>query len=167
MEFWGVEPDPESAQAAMDVFDRVIVGKFPERTVPNDRFDVVLCADVLEHMAAPEKALFAAAAALTSYGIMVASLPNVRNWRVVVWPLLRHGKWDYTETGILDRTHLRFFTRSSIMDFFTDNRWIVDSVTGIKFTSRRDRLISRISAHRLDDFLFGQYIIVARPIMAP
>ena len=166
MELWGVEPDPESAQAATDVFDRFIVGEFPDGTVPNDRFDVVLCADVLEHMAAPEKALFAAAAALTPNGIMVASLPNVRNWRKVVWPLLRHGKWDYTEIGILDRTHLRFFTRSSMVDFFTDNRWIVDSVTGIKSTSRRDRLVSRISAHRLDDFLFSQYIIVARPMMA-
>lgn len=166
MELWAVEPNPESAQAAIDAFDRVIVGGFPDGAVPNDRFDVVLCADVLEHMAVPEKALFAAAAALTLNGIMVASLPNVRNWRDVVWPLLRHGKWDYTEIGILDRTHLRFFTRSSMMDFFTDNRWIVDSVTGIKFTNRRDRLISRISAHRLDDFLFRQYIIVARPIMA-
>lgn len=167
MELWAVEPDPKSAQAAVDAFDRVIVGEFPDGRVPNDRFDVVLCADVLEHMPAPEKALFAAAAALTPDGIMVASMPNVRNWRDVAWPLLRHGKWNYTETGILDRTHLRFFTRSSMIDFFSSNRWTVDFITGIKSTSRRDALISRMSAHRLDDFLFPQYIIVARPTKAP
>ena len=163
MELWAVEPDPVSAQAAESAFDRVIVGNFPDGRVPNARFDVVLCADVLEHMPEPEKALLAAAAALREGGIMVASIPNVRHWRDVVWPLLRHGKWTYTEMGILDRTHLRFFTRHSINDFFSASRWTVDAMTGIKSRSSRDSLISAISAHRLDDFLFPQYIVIARP----
>src|SRR5580704_10056039 len=69
MELWAVEPDPMSAQIAKDAFDQVIVSNFPNSSIPDGRFDVVLCADVLEHMAEPEKALLAAAAALTEQGI--------------------------------------------------------------------------------------------------
>ena len=164
MELWAVEPDPQSAKIAKNAFDQIIVSNFPNSSIPDGRFDVVLCADVLEHMAEPEKALRAAADALTDEGIMLASIPNVRNWYKVVWPLIRHGAWTYTDTGILDRTHLRFFTRASIIDFFAANNWMVESMRDIKSASRRDRLISAVTAHRFDDFLAWQYIVVARPL---
>jgi 2-polyprenyl-3-methyl-5-hydroxy-6-metoxy-1,4-benzoquinol methylase len=162
MELWAVEPDPASAQAAEDGFDHVVVGEFPDDRLPDDRFDVVMCADVLEHMPEPEAALRAAAKAMRPGGIMVASIPNVRHWRAVVWPLLWHGTWTYTERGILDRTHLRFFTRRSMHDFFTDNGWSVQSVTGINMI-RREKLLSAASFQLLDDFLLPQYVVVARP----
>jgi 2-polyprenyl-3-methyl-5-hydroxy-6-metoxy-1,4-benzoquinol methylase len=162
MELWAVEPDPASALAAQDGFDRVVPGTFPDRRIPAGKFDVVLCADVLEHMPEPELALHAAAQAMAAGGIMIASIPNVRNWRHVLWPLLRHGKWEYTDRGILDRTHLRFFTRSSMRDLFTGNDWAVESVTGINF-HRRERILSAVSARTLDDFLFPQYVVVAHP----
>ena len=165
MELWAVEPDPASAQAAEDGFDQVIVGRFPQVTLPDGRFDVIVCADVLEHMAEPELALRAAIRALAQGGMMVASIPNVRHWRAVLWPLLGHGTWTYTERGVLDRTHLRFFTRRSMRGFFADNGWSVESVTGINMI-RRERLLSTLTAHFLDDFLFPQYVVVARPAPA-
>jgi 2-polyprenyl-3-methyl-5-hydroxy-6-metoxy-1,4-benzoquinol methylase len=164
IELWAVEPDPVSARVAEDAFDRVIVSNFPNESIPDGRFDVVLCADVLEHMAEPEKALLAAADALTDKGIMLASIPNVRNLRRVVWPLVMHGAWSYTETGILDRTHLRFFTRKSIVDFFTANNWAVESIAGIALPGRREKLMSALTLRRFDDFLFMQYVVVARPV---
>jgi SAM-dependent methyltransferase len=162
MELWAIEPDPASARTAEDGFDHVIVGEFPADRLPADRFDVIVCADVLEHMAEPEKALCAAAKAMTRDGTLVASIPNVRHWRAVVWPLLRNGTWTYTERGILDRTHLRFFTRRSMCDFFANCGWSVESVTGINMI-RRERLLSTVSAHLLDDFLWPQYVVVAKP----
>jgi SAM-dependent methyltransferase len=165
MELWAVEPDPASARAAEDGFDHVLVGKFPDDRLPQGRFDVVLCADVLEHMVSPETALCAAAGSLAQGGVMVASIPNVRHWRAVLWPLLRHGTWTYSERGILDRTHLRFFTRRSACDFFAANGWSVDSVSAINMI-RRERLLSRLTGHLLDDFLVPQYVIVARPAPA-
>ena len=51
MELWAVEPDPASARAAESAFDHVLVGNFPNSGIPGAQFDVVLCADVLEHMA--------------------------------------------------------------------------------------------------------------------
>jgi SAM-dependent methyltransferase len=162
MELWAVDPDPASARAAEDGFDHIVVGEFPNEQLPGGRFDVIMCADVLEHMAEPEKALCAAVKATAHGGIMVASIPNVRHWRTVVWPLLRRGTWTYTERGILDRTHLRFFTRRSIYDFFVSNGWLVDSVTGINMIGR-EKLLSAVTGHLLDDFLVPQYVVVARP----
>jgi 2-polyprenyl-3-methyl-5-hydroxy-6-metoxy-1,4-benzoquinol methylase len=166
MELWAIESDPVSARAAEDGFDHVILGDFPDQRIPDGRFDIVLCADVLEHMAAPEIALAACSKAMAPGGILLASLPSVRNWGVVLWPLLRHGTWTYTERGILDRTHLRFFTRRSMYDFFTENGWSVVSITGINMR-RRDKLLSALSVHLLDDFLFPQYAVVARPPTRP
>lgn len=166
MELWAVEPDPVAASAAEDGFDRVLVGAFPHHLVPQGKFDVVVCADVLEHMAEPEVGLRAAATAMRPQGVMVASMPNVRHWRTVVWPLLRRGTWTYTERGVLDRTHLRFFTRRSMLDLFADCGWGVESVTGINMI-RRERLMSILSVHLFDDFLFPQYVVVARPPSVP
>ena len=162
MVLWAIEPDPVSARAAEDGFDQVVVGEFPSEQLSGRRFNVILCADILEHMVAPEKALSAAASIITKDGLIVASIPNVRHWRVVLWPLLRHGTWTYTERGILDRTHLRFFTRRSMRDFFVNNGWSVESVTGINMR-RRDKLLSTLSLHVFDEFLFPQYVVVARP----
>ena len=162
MELWAIEPDPSSALTAEDGFDHVILGEFPDPRIPDSKFDVVMFADVLEHMPEPENALVAAARALAPGGVMIASIPSVRNWRAVLWPLLRHGTWTYTERGILDRTHLRFFTQRSMRAFFADNGWSVVSVTGINLF-RREKLLAALSMHLIDDFLFPQYVVVARP----
>jgi 2-polyprenyl-3-methyl-5-hydroxy-6-metoxy-1,4-benzoquinol methylase len=163
MELWAVEPDPASARAARSAFDHVVVGEFPHERLPGGRFDVVMCADVLEHMADPAAALHAAGSAMAEGGVMVASIPNVRHWRSVVWPLLRRGTWTYTDRGVLDRTHLRFFTRRSIRDLFASSGWFVESVTGINMI-RREKLLSVATGRALDDFLLPQYVVVARPL---
>jgi 2-polyprenyl-3-methyl-5-hydroxy-6-metoxy-1,4-benzoquinol methylase len=163
MDLWAIEPDPASAaRAAEGGFDHVIVGSFPDGRLPPKAFDVIVCADVLEHMADPEVAVRAALGLIRPDGIMVASLPNVRNWRAVVWPLLSRGAWRYTERGILDRTHLRFFTRRSACELFADSGWSVERVRAINMV-RRERWISRLSGGFLDEFLAPQYVLVARP----
>jgi 2-polyprenyl-3-methyl-5-hydroxy-6-metoxy-1,4-benzoquinol methylase len=162
IELWAIEPDPSSARAAEAGFDRVVQGTFPNPQIPNGKFDAVLCADVLEHMSEPESTLLACKEAMTPGSTLIASIPNVRNWRSVLWPLLFHGTWIYTERGILDRTHLRFFTRQTMHTLFTDNGWSVVSVTGINM-GRRERLLSLLSCRLFDEFLFPQYVVVARP----
>lgn len=73
-------------------------------------FDCVIMADVLEHLRDPWSTLAAVTPALRSGGAAVISLPNVRVLSVVL-PLVVHGRFDYRDRGVLDRTHLRFFTR--------------------------------------------------------
>lgn len=75
-------------------------------------FDYILCLDVLEHLVNPWEKLQELTGLLAPGGKLIASLPNVRNWRVL-YDLAARGQWAYGNAGILDRTHLRFFTRES------------------------------------------------------
>ena len=81
-------------------------------TGPSDYFDCILCLDVLEHLQDPWRVLRKLTGWLRPNGTVVASIPNVR-YKSVVMDLAFRGKFDYQNAGILDRTHLRFFTRSS------------------------------------------------------
>jgi SAM-dependent methyltransferase len=86
-----------------------------EIPVENSQFDVILCLDVLEHMVNPWGAVDRLVSRyLAPGGALVVSLPNVRHYSVVL-PLLLQGRWDYQDAGLLDRTHLRFFTRDTAL----------------------------------------------------
>ena len=85
------------------------------------RFDRVLLLDVLEHLTEPERLLAAARGALREHGRLVVSLPNVANITVRLALLL--GRFNYAERGIMDRTHLRFFTRKTARRLLEDNGW--------------------------------------------
>ena len=103
------------AEACLDkVWNRPIELALPE--LANDYYDCIVAADVLEHVIDPWAVLTALKEKLSPNGKMVVSLPNVQNWEVV--SNLLEGKWDYRSEGILDRTHLHFFTRKSVEELF-------------------------------------------------
>src|SRR5215471_17439261 len=83
------------------------------------RFDAVLLLDVLEHLTDPDHLVREARQVLGEHGRMIVSLPNVANITVRLALLL--GQFNYTERGILDRTHLRFFTRKTARRFLEEN----------------------------------------------
>jgi 2-polyprenyl-3-methyl-5-hydroxy-6-metoxy-1,4-benzoquinol methylase len=85
---------------------------------PDDRFDVIVLADVLEHLPQPEQLLETAVAHLAPGGRLLVSLPNFVHWSVRASVLA--GKFEYTNRGILDRTHLRFFTKRTATQLFND-----------------------------------------------
>ena len=112
-EVWGIEPDPERAAVAAERGINVACGMLDHEFVRHHApFDVVMLADVLEHVAAPADLLRLAASALKPGGLALLSVPNVAHWTMRLH-LLR-GRFDYTETGIRDVTHLRWFTESTI-----------------------------------------------------
>jgi 2-polyprenyl-3-methyl-5-hydroxy-6-metoxy-1,4-benzoquinol methylase len=117
IELTGIELDPAAARAASERYDRVITGVFPSDIPPGATFDCIVFNDILEHLIDPWGALEAAAAMLSPKGLVVASIPNMRYWPVF-WPLLRRGEWRYVSDGVLDRTHLRFFTLTSVVEMF-------------------------------------------------
>lgn len=86
------------------------------------RFDAILACDVLEHLRRPELALKALAGLLKPMGSLVISLPNIAYAGVAA--ALRAGVFDYADKGLLDRTHLRFFTRRSIEQLLMDCGWV-------------------------------------------
>lgn len=130
-ELWAVEVDEEAAAGAASYYDRLIVGAFPDALAGEGRtFDCVVFNDVLEHTVDPWAVLRATVPLLSPGGVVVASIPNVRNI-VVVLDLVVRGNWTYRDIGILDRTHLRFFTARSIRALFAGSGLAVETIKGI------------------------------------
>ena len=110
----GIEPNPPRARAARQAGLEVINDVFSSRTVGGlPSFDAVVFADVLEHLVDPAAALTLARTLIRPGGCVVASVPNVAHWSVRL-ELLR-GRFDYTASGIMDATHLRWFTKATLV----------------------------------------------------
>jgi methionine biosynthesis protein MetW len=103
----GVELEPAYAEEASERLDEVIVGDV-EDAQPEGRFDVVIAADVLEHLKDPWTALRRHAQRLEPGGTAIVSLPNVGHWST--YANLARGTWPRRPEGIFDATHLRWFT---------------------------------------------------------
>ena len=160
---WGVEPTGAGAAVAATRIDHVVRGEFPDALRGADaRFDCVTFNDVLEHMVDPAASLRAAAGMLAPEGVVVASIPNVRYVEVLSDLVLR-GRWTYTDTGVLDRTHLRFFTKSSMAALFTENGYRVRSVSPINtdYSVGLPARALRRFGHLFDDTLAPQFVVVA------
>ncbi len=116
-----IEINPQDAAKAARYCRRMIVGSVEEAAnfaeLPGP-YDVVLMADVLEHLRAPQNTLNIIKEKLAPDGLALVSLPNIAFWKMR-WALLC-GRFDYTDTGLLDRTHLRFFTLKTAAAMFHD-----------------------------------------------
>jgi len=109
----GVELDPEAAKEGAPFFDEPMTGDLLEEVgrAWKEPFDVIVAGDVLEHLPRPEVLLDALRPLLKPDGVLLLSLPNVAN--VTVRAGLLFGRFRYASRGILDRTHLRFYTRKT------------------------------------------------------
>ncbi len=159
---WGVEPVALFADQARRYYDQVLVGTFPEALAHGDRrFDCIVFNDVLEHMVDPWAALRASAPFLSEDATIVASIPNVRYVRNVFGLVVR-GDWTYTDLGILDRTHLRFFTKKTMRALFQDSGFDVLATHGINSIGRDRGRWARFVPFLLGDFSYTGFVIVAR-----
>lgn len=131
-EYWGVEPQADAAALAQRALDRVLIGTFQDvyQQLPDRYFDCVICADVIEHMADEDRFLQTIKGKMTEGSSLVGSIPNVR-YLSNLFRLVVLKDWKYTEAGILDRTHLRFFTERSLRRTFDRNRYRIDKFSGI------------------------------------
>lgn len=116
----GIEIDEQAAAIAEPFCTRMIVGDIEKidlsATFGEERFDVVIYGDVLEHLVNPDRVLENTRQILAPGGCVVASIPNVAHASLRL-ALLR-GDFSYTDLGLLDRTHLRFYTRESLAELF-------------------------------------------------
>ncbi len=116
----GIEINPKAAEDARKYCSRVIVADLDaapiQDLVGDDTFDVIVFADILEHLRNPLRLLDDARALLREGGYAVISLPNIAHGAVRL--ALLNGSFDYQELGILDDTHMRFFTRKSAEELF-------------------------------------------------
>lgn len=125
----GVEFDPDAAGKSKEFLRSVRLGSIEDGALLSgisEKYDVVLCAAILEHLARPDLALQRLRELIADGGVLIAGLPNVAHWSVR-WALLC-GRWDYAEYGILDRTHLHFYTLQSAREMFESAGYVINRI---------------------------------------
>jgi len=126
----GVEVNPEAAKIAEEFCEQVIVANLDsvalEELLPGQKFDVAVFGDVLEHLRNPWEVLERTRHLLEPEGYIVASIPNIAHGAIRL--ALLQGRFEYTEFGILDNTHLRFFTAKTVEALFRDSGYFIDSI---------------------------------------
>jgi 2-polyprenyl-3-methyl-5-hydroxy-6-metoxy-1,4-benzoquinol methylase len=159
----GVEPLESEARLAREAsYDQVYVGYFPE-ALPDDvpSFDCVVLNDVLEHMPDPWRSLADVKSVLQPGGYVVASIPSIQYFPISL--RIVRGQWTYTDEGTLDRTHLRFFTRSTMREMFEGAGYEVLRLEGINsFATQHRRRSVRWVSRFLGDGQWLQFVTVAR-----
>jgi 2-polyprenyl-3-methyl-5-hydroxy-6-metoxy-1,4-benzoquinol methylase len=163
----GIELDEHAAAQAERFCESVVTGDVEEMELPFEpaSFDVVMCADLIEHLRDPGAFLARVRPLLRPGGRLVLTTPNVANWTIRLSLLL--GRFDYTERGILDRTHTHLFTRRSLIRCLEGAGYRVESfdftvpVPGIG-TPRVEAVAHAIGRLRPSLFAF-QFVVAATP----
>lgn len=170
----GVEVDALAAARARDRLDVVVEGSILDVELPfrDGEFDLIVLADVLEHLADPDAALQRCLPLLADGGRVVVSVPNMRFWLILL--RLAADRWEYAEHGIRDRTHLRIFTRRSLLrmlathglevEVLARNRRLLDDQSRIgRMGALATRaVVASIARWPFRDLLAYQYVVVAR-----
>ena len=174
----GIEYDAEAAEQARPHLARLVVADLTAVRLADafdgERFDVVVFGDVLEHLPDAEAVLRGARDVLADGGHVVISIPNVAHGSVRL--ALLQGRWQYTDTGLLDRTHIRFVTRESLHRLLADAGFVATEVR----TTRLDPLDAEVAVdadalpagvvdwvRRQPDALTYQFVLRAVPDDAP
>jgi 2-polyprenyl-3-methyl-5-hydroxy-6-metoxy-1,4-benzoquinol methylase len=156
---WGIEPNPEAAAVARRRLDHVVCVSFDRGIVDlvGKKFDCIIFNDVLEHLVNPEQALLDCKQFLTEGGSVIASIPNILFYYQIAYVLIKQD-WRYQESGILDYTHLRFFTKKSIVRMFKSCGFEIDAIEGInQDTGPRCWLFVLLTLGLLKDWTYTQF----------
>ena len=167
-EIWGVEMNENAAQKATDHCTFVLVGDFNAvyDQLPKNHFDCVIFNDVLEHMYAPWDTIQLVKSLLSPAGVLVSSIPNFRYISNLITEVLFEGEFRYKpEGGILDDTHIRFFTTKSIRRMFNEQGYQVLVHEGLRpCKSWKEKMFINLSFGFLKDARFKQFATVAKPL---
>lgn len=168
----GIELMPDMAAVAVEKLDAVYQGDAETllrgTELGDERFELIILADVLEHVTDPWGVLKLAVHKLAPGGAVITSIPNVRHVDTL-YNLVIKGEWPYRDRGIHDRTHLRFFARKNISDLMASAHLRIDrQETNYRLIERPHRW-NRFAKHvaklpGVKPFLAFQYITLARPI---
>ncbi len=161
---WGIEPNENECEAAVQRLDKVICGTFNinEPELSGQKFDCIIFNDVLEHLANPEDVLKISKDYLAENGSVVASIPNVLHF-YNIWQILVQQDWKYEDSGIMDNTHLRFFTKKSIIRMFESCGFDVAKINGINPSfGFKYRIANLLTFGKLDDWKYIQFGIQSK-----
>lgn len=151
--FYGIELYPSAAKEAEKIIDKVILGDIETMEFPFEHvsFDHIIFGDVLEHLQDPWNVFKKIKAYLKESGSILASIPNVGHISII--ESLLSGNWTYMDSGLLDKTHFRFFTLNEINKMFQESGYVIDQLEIIPFTN--DRYEKMIDALAIVNKTFG------------
>ncbi len=157
----GIEAHRGAAEAARKVLDEVYCADVETFRPPfsGKVFDGIVFGDILEHLRDPWEVLKKFTGYLRDDGVFILSIPNVRHYTTFL--SLAKGRWEYKEEGLLDRTHLRFFTRSGIEDLLAQSGLRPVRVLRNTGSGRIMRTANLFSRNKLEDLITFQYLVVA------
>lgn len=132
VEIWGIEPNALAAAEAAERGYKMLIGLYDDVAdqLKDGYFDLIICNDVIEHMVDHDAFLKKVSKKLMDEGFIIGSIPNVRYFQNL-YRLVLFKEWQYADTGILDRTHLRFFTEKSLSRSFQESGYYIDDMKGI------------------------------------
>ncbi|MGL4347508.1 MAG: class I SAM-dependent methyltransferase [Chitinophagaceae bacterium] len=161
---WGTDILNDVEQQASKNCDTFILGDFTKsyHLFPKNYFDCIICNDVLEHILDPADVLRHCKSLLTEKGIIICSIPNFIYYLNLKQVILKKD-FKYAESGILDRTHLRFFTKKSINRLFKECNYKLIKQKGINPTkSPIAPILSILSFGYFSEILFTQFVSVIK-----
>ena len=159
-EYWGVEPAKLSTQMDSNTVHRILAGYFDDvyDDLPDGYFDLVICNDVIEHVPDHDSFFCKIKLKMTSDGTIIGSIPNVRYFDNLL-NLLRNKDWEYQDSGILDRTHLRFFTEKSLLNVFKKNGFVVEEYSGVNNFLTKTRSIKKLLKYYYLIFVLSFFVV--------
>ncbi len=163
-EVWGVEIFEEAAKEASTKIDKTIHSSAEDAIaqLPDQHFDCIVFNDILEHLVDPYLYLENIKSKLKPNARIVASIPNMRHFEVL-YELLFQKEFRYRENGgVLDKTHLRFFTIKSMKRLFEESGYTVTSLDALRPCRKvKIRILSWLTLGWLEDIRSPQYAITA------
>lgn len=135
-EVWGIEYRKEEADKADKVLDKLFSGPCEDLIddLPENYFDVIYFNDILEHLEDPYDVLRWVKSKLKKEGVVISSIPNIRHYKAIL-NLIFNKEWKYEAQGVMDKTHLRFFTGKSIKRMYEEQGYKIITHEGINKTS--------------------------------
>ena len=161
-EYVGVELFAEAAATARESLSEVLTGDVERLDLPwpEGHFDALLMSEVLEHLVDPWSVVSRVVPLVREGGLIVASSPNVAQISVI--RDLLAGRWELTDVGLMDRTHLRWFTPTSYRAMFEEVGVQIESVTPMGPAGLRGRLFNLLTARRYSYLTVRQIRVVGR-----
>jgi SAM-dependent methyltransferase len=160
-ELIGVELFEDAAAEAARSYNKVFTGDIETLELPYEKyFDYVICGDILEHLKDPYSVVRRIGGWLKDDGRFICSVPNVRHWPVAA-NLIFRGAWEYRDAGVMDRTHLRFFTRRSCFDMLHQGGFEVEKWR-LLISGRKYQLLNRLTLNLFYELLGSQVVTLAR-----